>query len=82
MRATDFLRQVGHPIPPPPQEIPPRRNMCATGLHNSNFPEVVRPVQRLGGGRGCNKFIPVLGGNITKIAFTRDIFDPPPGQMR
>ena len=52
MRATDFLRQVGHPIPPPPQEIPPRRNMCATGLHNSNFPEVVRPVQRLGGGGG------------------------------
>ena len=41
MRATNLLRQLGHPIPPPPQEIPPRRNMFATGLHNSNVPEVV-----------------------------------------
>ena len=32
MRATNLLRQLGHPIPPPPQEIPSRRNMCATGL--------------------------------------------------
>ena len=42
----------------------------------------IRPVQRLGGGRGCNKFVPVFGGNGTKIAPTRDIFDQPPGQMR
>ena len=35
-----------------------------------------------GGGRGCNKFIPVLGGNGTKIAPTGDIFDQPPDQMR
>ena len=41
MRATNLLRQLRHPIPPPPQEIPPRRNMCATGLHNSSVPEVV-----------------------------------------
>ena len=41
MRATNLLRQFGHPIPPPPQEIPPRRNICATGLHNSNVPEAV-----------------------------------------
>ena len=41
MRATNLLRQLGHPIPPPPQEIPPRKNMCATGLHNSNVPGVV-----------------------------------------
>ena len=34
------------------------------------------------GGRGCNKFVPVLGGNGTKIAPTRDIFDQPSGQMR
>ena len=27
MRATNILRQLRHPIPPPPQEIPPRRNM-------------------------------------------------------
>ena len=41
MRATNLLRQLRHPIPPPPQEIPPRRNMCATGLQNSNVPGVV-----------------------------------------
>ena len=41
MRATNLLRQLGHPIPPPLQEIPPRRNMCATGLQNSNVPGVV-----------------------------------------
>ena len=35
-----------------------------------------------GGGRGCNKFDPVLGGNGMKIASTGDIFDQPPGQMR
>ena len=35
-----------------------------------------------GGGRGCNIFLPVLGGNGTKIAPTGDIFDQPPGQMR
>ena len=36
----------------------------------------------IGAGRGCNKFVPVLGGNGTKIAPTGDIFDQPPGQMR
>ena len=41
VRATNLLRQLGHPIPPPPQEMPPRKNMCATGLHNSNVPGVV-----------------------------------------
>ena len=35
-----------------------------------------------GEGRGCNIFVPVLGGNGTKIAPTGDIFDQPPGQMR
>ena len=40
-----------------------------------------RPVQRLGG-RGYNKFVPVLGGNGTKIAPTGDILGQPPGQMR
>ena len=33
-------------------------------------------------GRGCNKFVPALGGNGTKIAPTGDILDQPPGQMR
>ena len=41
MRATNLLRQLGHPIPPPTQELPPRRNMCATGLQNSNVPGLV-----------------------------------------
>ena len=41
MRATNLLRQLRHPFPPPPQEIPPRRNMCATGLHDSNVSGVV-----------------------------------------
>ena len=36
----------------------------------------------IGSGRGCNKFVPVLGGNDTKIAPIGDIFDQPPGQMR
>ena len=33
------------------------------------------------GGRVCNNFVPVLRGNGTKIAPTRDIFDQPPGGM-
>ena len=32
-------------------------------------------------GRGCNKFVPVLGGDDTKITPTGDIFDQPPGGM-
>ena len=34
-----------------------------------------------GGGGGCNKFVPVMGGDGTKIAPTGDIFDQPPGGM-
>ena len=34
-----------------------------------------------GGGRGCNNFVPVLGGDGIKIAPTGDIFDQPPGGM-
>ena len=36
------------------------------------------PFQRLGG-RGCNSYVPVLGGDGTKIAPTWNIFDQPPG---
>ena len=32
-------------------------------------------------GRGCNKFVPVLRGNGTKIAPTGDICVQPPGEM-
>ena len=39
-------------------------------------------VQRLGGGRECNIFVPILGGNRTKIAPIVNIFDQHPGQMR
>ena len=35
----------------------------------------------IGGWRGCNKFVSVLGGDGTKIAPTGDIFDQPPGGM-
>ena len=39
-----------------------------------------RPVQRLGrGGGGSNDFVPVLGGDGTKIALTGDIFEQLPG---
>ena len=38
--------------------------------------------QRSGGGGGCNIFVPVLGGNGTKITSIGDKFDQPPGQMR
>ena len=33
------------------------------------------------GGRGCNTFVPVLGGNGTKIAPNGDIFYQPSGEM-
>ena len=33
------------------------------------------------GGRGRNKFVPVWGGDGTKIASTGGIFDQPPGGM-
>ena len=42
----------------------------------------IRSTVGAGRGRGCNTFVPVLGGNGTKIAPTGDIFDQPPGQMR
>ena len=41
------------------------------------------PVSRstIGGGRGCHTFVPVLGGNGTKIAPLGDLFDQTPGEM-
>ena len=52
-----------------------------SGITNSRVVDQ-RQVQRLGGVRGRNIFVPVLGGNGTQIAPTGDIFDQPPGQMR
>ena len=40
------------------------------------------PFNDWGGGRGCNKVVPVLGGDGTKIAPTGDLFGHPPSQMR
>ena len=34
------------------------------------------------GGRGCRKFVPVLGGDGTKLAPLGDIFDQPSGEIR
>ena len=55
-----------------------RRNRSRCGSEQVGL--CVLPVQRLGGGgRGCNKFVPVLGGDGTKIAPTGEIFDQPSG---
>ena len=35
----------------------------------------------MGGGRGCNNFVPVLGGDGTRVAPPEDLFDQPPGEM-
>ena len=63
-------------------------------LHNLPTPEWCRRTRKryvqilprtsstIAGGRGCNIFVPVWGGNGTKIASTGDMFDQPPGQMR
>ena len=39
------------------------------------------PFNGWGRGRGCNIFVPDLGGDGTKITPTGDIFDQPPGGM-
>ena len=49
---------------------------------NANHTETLLKTTTIGEGRGCNKFVPVLGGNGTKIAPTEDIFDEYSGQMR
>ena len=46
------------------------------------FNKYTDPFNDWGGGRGCNNFVPVLGGDGTKINPTGDIFDQLPGQMR
>ena len=34
-----------------------------------------------GGGRGCHKFVPVLGWDGMKKAPLEDLFDQPPGEI-
>ena len=52
-----------------------------------SFRKGILCVQRMGirsmieGGRECNKFVPVLGGNGTKRFPTGDIFDQPSGKL-
>ena len=48
-------------------------------LNTSSTPQLTRST--IEGGRGCNKFVPVLRENGTKIASTGYIFDQPPGRM-
>ena len=38
-------------------------------------------MRTIGGDRGCRKFVPVLGGDGTKVGPTGDIFDQPPVEM-
>ena len=45
MHATHILRQLRHSVPPPPQEIPPPRNICVTGMHDSNVSETITALE-------------------------------------
>ena len=46
---------------------------------NVAFIETLDPFNDWGGGWGCNKIVPFLGGDGTKIAPVGDICDQPPG---
>ena len=45
------------------------------------FPQCFESFNDWGGGRGCNKFSPVLGGDVTKVAPPGNLFDQPPDEM-
>ena len=49
-------------------------------IPSSKTRKAVRVVQRLGG-RGCNQFVRVLGGDGTITAPPRDFFDQAPGEI-
>ena len=50
--------------------------------HQLQHPDHDHPLTRsIEGGRGCNNFVPVLGGDGTKRSPTGDIFDQLPGEM-
>ena len=61
MCATNLLRHLRHPIPPPPQEPQPRRNICTTGVHDSNVPGAVTVLEQT--------FFPPLSSVLEKIQF-------------
>ena len=83
-----YCRSMADTLPLPPNSLPSsvsppsffRGLSRAVRTHHHHIPSW--PVQRLGGGGGCNKYVPLLGGNGTKIVPSGDIFDQPPGQMR
>ena len=61
--------------------VPGRSYFRAVSSHNG-VKFVTSPIRStIEGGRGCNKCVPVLRGNGTKIAPTGYIFDQPPGGM-
>ena len=69
------------------------RTHVTSAPHPLHFPAAVYCVLTLGNSRGatrstiggegggCHNFVPVLGGNGTKIAPPGDLFDQPPGEM-
>ena len=58
------------------QTFRPRQQAPITKENTRN-----NPFNDWGGRGGCNKFVPVLRGDGSKIAPTGDIFDQPPGGM-
>ena len=55
---------------------------CASGesaIKGHNISIEATMCSTIGEGRGCNKFVPVLGGDGTKIASPGDCFYQPPG---
>ena len=88
-RAINRLHRTGkrkaRPSDRPPLVDIPLLAITEEELSYSLGPRAGMKLQRtsstIGGGRGCNKFVPVLVGNRTEIAHTGDIFDQPPGQM-
>ena len=48
-------------------------------MRGRQFLKEVKTRSTIGRGRGCNQFVPVLGGDGTETSPTGDIFDQPPG---
>ena len=46
-----------------------------------SFPHPLLSRSTIGGGQGCNKFVPVLGGEYTRVAPPGDLFDQHPREM-
>ena len=60
--------------------MPGRTRGETLALRDASRDYAHRVFQQLGGG-GCHKFVPILGGDGTKIAPPGDIFDQLPGKM-